>query len=179
MEERIMTLLWRILLSFMKVGLFGYGGGPSMIPLVQEEVVDLHGWLSNEEFVDALAMGNSLPGPIVVKMATFVGYKLAGIPGLLSAVLGVSLPGLLLMLMMTIFFFRFKDHPKVQAVLQAVRPAVVGLLAVVIYRVWPAAVNRRWDSALIAVATLLAVTLLNVHPALAILAAAALGLIVY
>lgn len=174
-----MTLLLRILLSFLKVGLFGYGGGPSMIPLVQEEVVEVNGWLSTEEFVDALAMGYSLPGPIVIKMATYVGYKLAGVPGLVSAVLGISLPGLLLMLVMTIFFFRFKDHPRVQAVLQAVRPAVVGLLAMVIYNVWPTAVNRRWDSALIAFATLLAVTLLNVHPALAILAAAVLGIIVY
>ena len=174
-----MTLLWRIFWAFLKVGTFGYGGGPSMIPLVQEEVVDVNGWLSSEEFVDALAMGNALPGPIVVKMSTYVGYKLAGIPGLLSAVLGVCLPALVLMLAMTALFFRFKDHPKVQAVLQAVRPAVVGLLAMVIYDVWPAAVNRRWDSALIAVVTLLAVTLLKVHPALAILAAAVLGFIVY
>ena len=74
-----MTLLWRILFSFLKVGLFGYGGGPSMIPLLQEEVVEMNGWLSAEEFVDALAMGNSLPGPIIVKMATFVGYKMAGV----------------------------------------------------------------------------------------------------
>ncbi|HUW08161.1 MAG TPA: chromate transporter [Anaerolineae bacterium] len=174
-----MTLLWRILFSFLKVGLFGYGGGPSMIPLLQEEVVELNGWLSAEEFVDALAMGNSLPGPIIIKMATFVGYKLAGLPGLISAVLGVSLPGLLLMLLMTLFFFRFKDHPKVQAVLRAVRPMVVALLAVTIYSVWPAAIRHRWDSALIAVTTFLAVTLLNVHPAFAILGAAILGYIVY
>jgi len=174
-----MTLLLRVLLSFLKVGLFGYGGGPSMIPLVQEEVVDVHGWLSTEEFVDALAMGNSLPGPIVVKMATFVGYKTAGAPGVVAAVLGVSLPGLILMLLMTMFFLRFKDHAKVQAVLKAVRPAVVGLLAVVIYSVWPSSVNRRWDSALIAVVTLIAVALLKVHPAIAILAAAILGFLVY
>ena len=175
----MMTLLWRILFSFLKVGLFGYGGGPSMIPLLQEEVVEINGWLSTEEFVDALAMGNALPGPIIIKMATFVGYKLAGVPGLVSAVLGVSLPGLLLMLLMTLFFFRFKDHPKVQAVLRGVRPAVVALLAMTIYTVWPTAVNRRWDSALIAVATFLAVTLLKIHPAFAILGAAILGYVVY
>jgi chromate transporter len=174
-----MSLLWRILFSFLKVGLFGYGGGPSMIPLLQEEVVELNGWLSAEEFVDALAMGNSLPGPIIVKMATFVGYKLAGVPGLVSAVLGVSLPGLLLMLLMILFFFRFKDHLKVQGVLRAVRPAVVALLAMTIYNVWPAAVGRRWDSGLIALATFLAVTVLNVHPAFTILGAAILGYIVY
>jgi len=174
-----MTLLWRIFWAFLKVGTFGYGGGPSMIPLVQEEVVDVNGWLSTEEFVDALAMGNALPGPIVVKIATYVGYKLAGVAGLLSAVLGICLPALVLMLVMTALFFRFKDHPKVQATLQAVRPAVVGLLAMTIVDIWPSAIHKRWDSALIAVATLLAVTLLKVHPALAILATAVLGLIVY
>jgi chromate transporter len=83
------------------------------------------------------------------------------------------------MLLMALFFFRFKDHPKVQAMLRAVRPAVVALLAMTIYSVWPTTINRRWDSVLIAAATFVAVTLLKVHPALAILAAAVLGFIVY
>jgi len=174
-----MALLWRIFTAFLKCGIFGYGGGQSMVPLVQDEVVRVRRWLSTEEFVDALVMGNSLPGPIAIKMATYVGYKLAGIPGLVSAVLGISLPALLLMLLMTMLFFQFKDHPKIQAALQAVRPAVVGLLAMVIYDVWPTAINGRWDGALIAIAALVAVTLLEVHPALVILAAAVLGVIVY
>jgi len=174
-----MTSLWRIFLAFLRCGLFGYGGGPSMIPLLQEEVVDVNRWLSTEEFVDALAMGYSLPGPIALKMATYVGYKLAGVLGLLSAVLGISLPGLVLMLALSVLFFQFRDHPKVQAALQAVRPCVVGLLAMVIYNIWPSAINRRWDSALIAIATLIIVTVLKVHPALAILAATVLGIIVY
>ena len=56
--------LWQLFVAFAKVGTFGYGGGPSMIPLVQEEVVNVHHWMDNQEFVDALAMGNALPGPI-------------------------------------------------------------------------------------------------------------------
>jgi len=83
-------LLLRIFIAFAKVGLFGYGGGPSMIPLMQEEVVDAHHWLSTEEFVDALAMGNALPGPIATKMSLYVGYKLAGMPGALAGVQGSS-----------------------------------------------------------------------------------------
>ena len=68
-----MGTLARLFLAFLKVGVFGYGGGPAMIPLVQEEVVDVHAWLTPAEFTDALAMGNSLPGPIIVKMSVFIG----------------------------------------------------------------------------------------------------------
>ena len=72
--------LLRLFISFTKVGVFAYGGGPSMIPLVQEEVVDVNGWMTIEEFTDALAMGYALPGPIATKMAAYIGYKVAHIP---------------------------------------------------------------------------------------------------
>ena len=171
-------LLLRIFIAFAKVGLFGYGGGPSMIPLMQEEVVDAHRWLSTEEFVDALAMGNALPGPIATKMSLYVGYKLAGMPGALAGLMGVVVPSAALMLVLALFFFQFKDHPKVQATLIAVRPAVVALLALVVYDIFPKSV-KGWDTALIAGVTFIAVAFLKIHPALAILAAAIVGVIFY
>ena len=88
-------LLLDIFISFSKVGIFAYGGGPSMIPLVQEEVVDVHGWMTIEEFTDALAMGYALPGPIATKMAAYIGYKVAHGPGLLVALFGTVFPSLI------------------------------------------------------------------------------------
>jgi len=108
-------ILPSIFWSFAKVGIFGYGGGPSMIPLIQEEVVDRQRWLAIEEFIDALAMGNALPGPIAIKMPAYVGFKIAGLPGAIAGVIGMMLPCFVLMLVLATFFLRYKDMPQVQA----------------------------------------------------------------
>ena len=167
-----------LFISFTKVGVFAYGGGPSMIPLIQEEVVEVHGWMSIEEFTDALAMGYALPGPIATKMAGYVGYKIANLPGLLAALLGTVLPSLLMMMALAALFWSYKDSPYVQATLTAVRPAVVGLLFVVVWQMFPKSVTS-WHTGLIAAVTFAAIILLNVHPALAIVVSAVIGVVAY
>ena len=167
-----------IFISFSKVGIFAYGGGPSMIPLVQEEVVDVHGWMTIEEFTDALAMGYALPGPIATKMAAYIGYKVAHGPGLLVALFGTVFPSLIMMMVLGAFFWNYKDSPYVQATLKAVRPAVVGLLFVVVWEMFPKSVTS-WHTGLIAVITFAAISLLNVHPAVAIVASAVVGIALY
>lgn len=171
-------LLLDIFISFSKVGIFAYGGGPSMIPLVQEEVVDVHGWMTIEEFTDALAMGYALPGPIATKMAAYIGYKVAHGPGLLVALFGTVFPSLIMMMVLGAFFWNYKDSPYVQATLKAVRPAVVGLLFVVVWEMFPKSVTS-WHTGLIAVITFAAISLLNVHPAVAIVASAVVGIALY
>lgn len=173
-----MLLLWQIFVVFAKVGVLGYGGGPSLIPLVQAEVVHVHNWFTPEEFVDTLAMGNALPGPIATKMAGYVGYKLAGLPGAVAGVTGMVLPSLVLMLALAGVLLAHKDTPYVQATLKAVRPVVVALLVITIWEIFPSSV-KSWDTALIGIVAFAAVVVLNIHPALAILAAAILGIIVY
>ena len=170
--------LFQIFVSFTKVGVFAYGGGPSMIPLVQEEVVDVHGWMTIEEFTDALAMGYALPGPIATKMAAYIGYRIAHVPGLLVALLGTVFPSLLMMMILGISFLAYKDTPVVQAMLKAVRPAVVGLLVVVVWQMTPKSVTS-WHTAAIALVAFGAINWLNIHPAIAIVAAAATGLAIY
>lgn len=173
-----MSAILQLFIAFARVGIFGYGGGPSMLPLIEEEVVDAHQWMTIEEFTDALAMGNALPGPIAIKMSGYVGLKVAGLPGVIAAVMGMALPSLVAMLVLAVLFFRFKDLPQIQSVLKAVRPAVVALLFFVVYHIFPRSVTS-WHTALIALATFAAVAWLNVHPALVILAAGMVGLIVY
>jgi chromate transporter len=167
-----------LFLTFTKIGVLGYGGGPAMIPLIQEEVVDGQNWMTDQEFVDTLAMGNTLPGPIATKMTMFIGYKVAGLPGGLFALFSMLWPSLTLMMVLGLLFLRFKDMPYAKAMLTAVRPVVVALLAYTVYTVFGKSV-KNWHTGLIAVAAFAAVTFLNVHPALTILAAAILGLIVY
>lgn len=173
-----MELLWEIFLAFAKVGVFGYGGGPATIPLVQTEVVETHQWLTNEEFVDTLAMGYALPGPIATKMAGYIGFRLAGLPGAVAGVTGMFLPSLVLMLLLAGLLLAYKDSRYVQAPLKAVRPVVVALLAMTVWEILPRSI-RGWDTALIAAGAFFCVVFLNVHPAIAIVAAAVLGLIVY
>ena len=170
--------LLRLFISFTKVGVFAYGGGPSMIPLVQEEVVDIHGWMTIEEFTDTLAMGYALPGPIATKMAAYIGYKVAHVPGLCVALFGTVFPSLVMMMILGLAFMQYKDAPVVQAMLKAVRPAVVGLLIVVVADMFPKSVTS-WHTGVIALVAFGAIHFLNLHPALAIVASAALGLAIY
>ncbi len=173
-----MSILFKILFTFAKIGTFGYGGGPSMLPLVEEDVVQNLRWLTMEEFADAIALGNSLPGPIIIKTAAFVGLKMAGIPGAIMGVLGVMTPSLIAMLVLASFFLKFKDLPKIQSILKAVRPVIVALLAIVTYSMFSKSVSS-WDTALIAVATFGILLFSNIHPIFAIIAAAIIGYIFY
>lgn len=173
-----MVIYWQLFLSVLKIGIFGYGGGPSMIPLLEKEVVDVHHWLSQAEFVDALAMGNSLPGPIIVKMCGYIGLKVAGWPGAAIGAIGVFLPSMIAMIILAKLFFAYKDLPQVQATFKAVRPAIVALVFIVVVDIFPSSV-KSWHTGLIAVVTFVVIYFLNLHPALAILGAAIFGILVY
>ncbi|MGC8874181.1 MAG: chromate transporter [Chloroflexia bacterium] len=180
--------LWLLFFSFLKVGLLGYGGGPSSIPLVQKEVVEVHGWMAETEFADSLAMGNALPGPIAVKMSVYIGYRVGGVPGAILALLGMTGPGIVLMALFSLIYLKLKDHPKVMAAMKAARPAVVGLLIWTAYdlgrpillgNTGVASFRQTWSLWLLALASFVATTFLKVHPALVIVIAAAIGLLVY
>jgi chromate transporter len=184
-----MLIIWQIFVLFTRVAIFSWGGGPASLALMQRETTGV-GWVTPEEFADAVAVGNALPGPIAPQVSAYVGYKLAGVPGAVSAAAGTVLPTTILMLIMVVFFFGIKDSPVVQAMLRAVRPVVVGLLiwtaydmALTVYGVkklgWTMALTQSWDKVLLALAAFLALTLTKINPALVILAAAIFGYLVY
>lgn len=173
-----MGLLWQIFAAFARVGIFGYGGGPSMIPLMQREVVSGQGWLTEPEFVDALALGNSLPGPIAIKMSAYTGYKLAGMLGAATGILGTILPSTIAMLLLAVAYLRFKDLPLVEAALRGIRPAVVALLFWVAYDLFSQGVASL-ETAAIGIAVFAAVAFLDLHPAIAILGAGTIGLVAF
>jgi len=158
--------------GFGRVGLLGFGGGPSMIPLMQAECVG-SGWVSEEQFLDGLALGNTLPGPIATKMAVFVGWSAAGVTGAAAAVAGVVLPSVLLMAALVLFASRWRGSPALEGALGAARPAVIGLLAFVVWELAPGAIGSG-SGVLVALAAFIALAL-RVHPAIVLLGAMALG----
>jgi len=119
-----LKLLW----TFFKIGLFSFGGGYAMIPLIQKEI-ELNGWIHAREFADIVAISQMTPGPIAVNAATYVGVKTAGVIGSAFATLGVSLPSLILTVAVAKFFTMFKNSHSVEAVLKGVRPVTMGLIS--------------------------------------------------
>ena len=113
--------------TFLKIGLVSFGGGYGMIPLIREEVL-INAWLTEESFLDLVAVAESTPGPIAVNMATFIGSSQGGIFGAFVATLGVVLPSFVIILLIASLAKSFLKRPAVQAALSGIRPAVVGLV---------------------------------------------------
>ena len=134
-----MILLYlKLFWTFFQIGLFGFGGGYAMISMLQGEVVGRHHWMTNGEFTDIVAISQSTPGPIGINSATYVGYTsltnagyapVWGALGSLIATFAVVLPSLILMLAISRFFMKYKNHPAVEQTFMGLRPAVIGLLA--------------------------------------------------
>ncbi|NPV28785.1 MAG: chromate transporter [Firmicutes bacterium] len=117
------------LFTFLKIGLFSFGGGYAVIPLIAAEVVQHHHWLTPSQFADLLALSQLTPGPLMVNAATFIGYRVAGVPGAVLGTLGVILPAFLLMLAITHYHQVFRDCALVRRLLRGLYPVVVALLA--------------------------------------------------
>ncbi|WP_275288659.1 chromate transporter [Halomonas elongata] len=119
----------RLFMAFLRVGLFGFGGGPSMIPLVRREAVQRHAWLDDDGFSDVLAIGNTLPGPIATKMAGYIGYRVGGPLGAVNAVVAVTVPLILAMIALLGLYARHGDQRWVQGMGQGVIPVVMVMMA--------------------------------------------------
>ena len=122
------NLYLKLFISFFKIGAFTFGGGWAMIPLIEREVVDKQNWIKREEFVDALAIAQSLPGVLAVNISILIGNKLRGLKGCLMATLGTILPSFLIILAIAIWFVQTYDNPVVERIFKGIRPAVVALI---------------------------------------------------
>ncbi|NLI92740.1 MAG: chromate transporter [Peptococcaceae bacterium] len=167
-----------LLMAFARASNLGFGGGPAVVPLIQKEAVDRYEWMTCEEFADALAVGNSLPGPIATKLASYIGYKVAGWTGALLALIGTILPTLLITVFLGDIIMKYANTPAVSAMLQAVRPVVVVLIAQSAYDLGKKAFPSKstWVIGTVALATMY---LLNIHPGVLILIAIIFGYAVY
>lgn len=121
--------LFKLFMAFFKIGFFTIGGGYAMLPLIQKEVVQVNGWLTEEEFLDAIAISQSSPGAVAVNISIFIGYRLGGVVGSIVSTLGTILPSIIIILIVAIYLYEYKDIAIVQKVFLGIRPAVVSLIA--------------------------------------------------
>ncbi len=166
-------ILIKLFITFFKIGLFTFGGGYAMIPLIQEEMI-VHGWLTIEQFLDIVAVSQMTPGAIAINNATFVGYKLAGIPGVIATTTGVISPSLLVITVVAALMHKFSDHPYVEAAWTGIRPAVVGLIMVAVISMGSEAITT-YRGIVIALIALFLIAKVKLHPIFVIIISGFLG----
>ena len=173
-----MSSLIKLFLSFFKIGLFSFGGGYAMLPLIKKEIIEVHGWLTNAEFIDIIAISEMTPGPIAINSATFLGYRISGILGSVVSTIAVVLPSFIIMSLIFHFVNKFKDSPYSDWFFRGIRPIVLGLIA-------SAAVSVAMDafvdikSVLITLGIFYIVTFKRLNPIIAIIIAGIMGVIFY
>ena len=119
----------QLFLSFLQIGAFSLGGGYAAMPLIQNQVVQLHPWLSQSEFTDLITISQMTPGPIAVNSATFVGTRIAGVPGALAATIGCVLPSCILVTILAKIYLKYRSLSLLQGILKSLRPAVIAMIA--------------------------------------------------
>lgn len=119
----------QLFLSFIQIGMFSIGGGYAAMPLIQNQVVDIHQWLSVKEFTDLITISQMTPGPIAINSATFVGLQIGGIQGAVVATIGCILPSCIIVSLLAYVYFKYREMAVLQGILGTLRPAVVAMIA--------------------------------------------------
>ena len=171
-----MKKLWRLFLAFARVGVMTFGGGYAMIPILEREIVDRHGWASNEELMDYYAVGQCTPGVIAVNTATFIGYKTAGIPGGIAATLGVIFPSVVVITLIAGVLTHFADIPAVQSAFAAIRVCVCVLIFNAVLKLWKGAVKDKGALLLFLVVFVLSI-FLDISPVFYVILCALAGIL--
>lgn len=174
--------------TYLKIGLFGFGGGYAMLSLIQDEVVDKYGWITRQEFTDIVAISQMTPGPIGINSATYIGYTAVlnagyspemSILGSILATTAVCLPSFILVLLISYFFARFKNNKYVEAAFVGLRPATVGLIAAAALLLMNTDNFIDYRSLLIFGAAFLITWKYKIHPILTIALAGVAGILLY
>lgn len=175
MDLELLQLFW----SFFTANLLAFGGGPACIPLIQEEVVNQHHWMTASEFGEVLAVANALPSPIATKLAGYIGYYVAGIAGSLVAITATVLPTALAMIFLVKFMEMIKTSPYISAITGTVRPIVTVLLATMTMEFLRGSVESiGWGQSIIMIAlAYICLEKLKLHPAIAIVISMVYGVI--
>ena len=172
-----MKELFKMFLTFFKIGSFTFGGGYAMIPLIEREVVDNNKWLSKDEFIDIIAISQSFPGALAINSCTFIGYKIGGIAGGILGLLGVALPSFLIILLIAIAFSKFRDMYIVELIFNGIN-AAVPLLILVGVNSLAQVLPKTATNIIIVIITVLLSVFLNVSPVYIILIAALYGIFI-
>lgn len=169
-----MNRYFELFCSFFKIGIFTFGGGYAMIPIIQAEVITRKGWIKEREFLDLLTLAQSAPGPISLNTAVFVGYKMYGYRGALSALTGVVLPSFCILLLVAIFFSQIRQNPIVDAAFRGMQPIVVAIMLAPILGFTK---GMHWTLIALAAAITLAIWYFGFSPIYLLIAGAVAGLV--
>lgn len=173
-------IYWELLSVYLKIGLFGFGGGYAMLSLIQFEVVDKHHWLTLQQFTDIVAISQVTPGPIGINSATYIGYTVTGnVWGAILATFAVCLPSFLLILFISYFFAKFKNNIYVKAAMSGLLPMSVALIAAAALLLMNKENFIDYKSLFIFAAAFILTWKYKIHPILMICLAGTAGLLLY
>lgn len=162
---------WHLFIAFFRIGIFGFGGGPTMVPLFYTECVKKYKWVTDEDFSDNLALGNALPGPIATKLAAFIGYRVKGWTGALVANIAVVMPVVLVMIGLLQVIYQWKDAPGVYGMIQAIGPVIAVMTGVLTWEFlskgWKGASSKTGVSISLGL-SLIALLFLDWHPGIVV-----------
>lgn len=161
--------------TFFRIGGFTIGGGYVMLPMMQKEVVDNRGWVTDEDMINYYALASSVPGVIAINTATMVGYRMRGIPGAISGTAGMVTPSLVIIMFIAAFLTRFQDYPLVQSAFNGVRVAVFAVMVMAVIRIGKKVI-KDWKGWALAILAFILVAAIGISPIVVILGAIVLGI---
>ena len=170
-------MLMELFVVFFKLGAFTIGGGIAMLPLLQNTLIEEKKWFSKEEFMDIVAVCQSLPGVVAINMATYVGFKKKGLIGSIVSTFGVTIPSFVMILIIAKFITSLGDNSVLMGAMAGLRAAALGMVVVAVIQLMPAAIKNKW-ALLAAVAAFVLIAVLRVNTAYVILLFALLGIAV-
>ena len=168
--------LWKVFATFFKIGAFTFGGGYAMIPLIQREAVDKHGWVTEDDILDIIAIAESTPGPIAINSATFVGYRACGVLGSVAATLGVVLPSFVLIFAISFVLRQFQEIKAVQYAFQGIRAGVLALLCKALWGMYKKN-KKNWASYIVMAGSFVLTAVVDVSVLPVLIGCAVFGLV--
>ena len=178
MNKEKIKLIIEIYVSFLKLGSVGFGGGYSMIPLIEREAVEEKKWVDKEKIVDIFAIAESLPGATALNSSAFVGYSVADVPGALAALIGNMTPAVIIVLTISALFMQYSNYPQVKSAFRGIYPVIVGLIAYAGFKIGKTAIKDLTGIIIAFVAFVLAI-FFHVEPIPLIIAGAVTGILIH
>ena len=171
-----LSKLWKVFAAFFKIGAFTFGGGYAMIPLIQKEAVESHGWVTDDDILEIIAIAESTPGPVAINSATFVGYRAAGVVGSVCATLGVVLPSFLIILGLSFVLRQFQELRAVQYAFAGIRAGVLALLIKSLWSMYKKS-PKGWPAYVVMAGSFILTAIFDVNVLFVIIGCAVFGLV--
>jgi len=173
-----MKELFKLFRIFFKIGAFTFGGGYAMIPLIEEEVVKKNKWIEEDEFLDIIALAQSIPGALAVNSSTYIGYRIFGLKGAIIACLGAVIPSFFIILVIAKFLINSIDKKIMERIFDGIRPAVVSLIIVAVFKL-KKGVKKSLFTYIVVILTVILVVVFKIHPIPILIISGVIGYYLY